>query len=54
LLLLDEPTSGMDSSTAIRIIDMLKREAAAGMTVIATIHQPSGEIFQMFDRLLVL
>lgn len=45
LLLLDEPTSGLDSSTAHRIIKMLKREAANGMTVIATIHQPSGEVF---------
>ena len=42
LLLLDEPTSGLDASTAYRIINMLKREAEKGMTVIATIHQPSG------------
>ena len=54
LILLDEPTSGLDSSTAFRIINMLKREAANGMTVIATIHQPSGEVFQLFDRLICL
>jgi ABC-type multidrug transport system ATPase subunit len=54
LLLLDEPTSGLDSSTAHRIIKMLKREADEGMTVIATIHQPSGDVFQLFDRLIVL
>lgn len=42
LILLDEPTSGLDSSTAERIIKMLKKEASQGMTVVATIHQPSG------------
>lgn len=54
LILLDEPTSGLDSSTASRIIKMLKKEAEQGMTVIATIHQPSGEIFNLFDRLICL
>lgn len=33
---------------------MLKKEAEAGMTVVATIHQPSGEVFDLFDRLIVL
>ena len=54
LLLLDEPTSGLDSSTAYRICKMLKREAENGMTIVATIHQPSGEVFDLFDRLIVL
>lgn len=54
LILLDEPTSGLDSSTAVRIVKMLKKEASKGMTVIATIHQPSGELFGLFDRLMVL
>eukprot|EP00352_Strombidinopsis_acuminata_P003274 CAMPEP_0176380366 /NCGR_PEP_ID=MMETSP0126-20121128/31069_1 /TAXON_ID=141414 ORGANISM="Strombidinopsis acuminatum, Strain SPMC142" /NCGR_SAMPLE_ID=MMETSP0126 /ASSEMBLY_ACC=CAM_ASM_000229 /LENGTH=322 /DNA_ID=CAMNT_0017743637 /DNA_START=388 /DNA_END=1356 /DNA_ORIENTATION=+ len=54
VLLLDEPTSGLDSTTALRIIKLLKKEADAGMTVAATIHQPSGDIFTAFDRLLLL
>jgi ABC-type multidrug transport system ATPase subunit len=55
LLLCDEPTSGLDSSTAARIIEMLKREAIDhNLTVICTIHQPSAEVFNLFDRLLLL
>lgn len=54
MLLLDEPTSGLDSSTALRIINLLKVEASKGMTIICTIHQPSGEIFNQFDKLTLL
>ena len=54
LLLLDEPTSGLDSSTAKRILKMLKREAERGMSILATIHQPSSDLFMMFDRIIVL
>ena len=54
LLLLDEPTSGLDSTTALRIVKILKKEARSGKTVICTIHQPSMEIFDQFDRLILL
>jgi ATP-binding cassette subfamily G (WHITE) protein 1 len=54
LLLLDEPTSGMDSKTAYQIIKILREEAKRGMTVIATIHQPSSELFAMFHRVALL
>lgn len=37
LMLIDEPTSRLDSSTAIRITKLLKGEARRGMTVLATI-----------------
>ena len=53
-LILDEPTSGLDSHTALKIAELLKTEARRGMTVLATIHQPSSEIFLTFDRVIVL
>ncbi|XP_022136382.1 ABC transporter G family member 14 [Momordica charantia] len=54
LLLLDEPTSGLDSTTAMRIVTTVKRLAAAGRTVVTTIHQPSSRLYHMFDKLILL
>ena len=54
LLLLDEPTSGLDSSTAMRILQLLQKRARQGMTVVATIHQPSSDLFMLFDRVILL
>ena len=54
LMILDEPTSGLDSHTSTKIIQLMRTEAYRGMTVIATIHQPSSEIFLMFDRVIIL
>ena len=52
--MLDEPTSGLDSHTSERIVKLMRAEANRGGTLIATIHQPSGEIFQLFDRIILL
>uniref|UniRef100_A0A7S4NXY8 ABC transporter domain-containing protein n=1 Tax=Guillardia theta TaxID=55529 RepID=A0A7S4NXY8_GUITH len=54
VLFLDEPTSGLDTHTAHSVCKTLKELAAAGRTVVATIHQPSSDIFHMFDNLLLL
>lgn len=54
MLMLDEPTSGLDSNTALQVVKLLKRETARGMSIITTIHQPSSEIFHLFDKIIVL
>ncbi|KYR01479.1 ABC transporter G family protein [Tieghemostelium lacteum] len=54
LLFLDEPTSSLDSSDALKVMNCVKRIADSGRTIICTIHQPSQEIFEKFDQLLVL
>ncbi len=54
VLFVDEPTSGLSSSDAEKIIDLLKLEANKGSIVVVNIHQPSSEIFKQFDKLLVI
>lgn len=55
LILLDEPTSGLDSFSATKIVRLLRRLARReGMTVISTIHQPSSDAFQLFDKLILM
>ncbi|CCD52338.1 similar to ABC transporter [Botrytis cinerea T4] len=54
LLFLDEPTTGLDSSTSWEIIELLKKMTAHGQAVLCTIHQPSTALFRRFDSLLFL
>ena len=66
----DEPTSGLDAYMAQNIVQViiwlnptnpgtesfqvLRNLASTGKTIICTIHQPSSEVFAMFDRILLM
>jgi len=54
MLFLDEPTSGLDSASAAQVVDLLKSISVAGATVACTIHQPSSELFELFDWVILL
>ncbi|CAB9508541.1 Putative white-brown complex homolog protein 30 [Seminavis robusta] len=55
LIFLDEPTSGLDSFNALELVQVLKDVALEeSASVILTIHQPSSEIWELFDRLTLL
>ncbi|KAM9237573.1 broad substrate specificity ATP-binding cassette transporter ABCG2 [Dugong dugon] len=54
ILFLDEPTTGLDSSTANAVLLLLKRMSKQGRTIIFSIHQPRYSIFKLFDSLTLL
>ena len=54
VLFLDEPTTGLDSTNAIKVVKIVSEVAARGTTVIMSIHQPRHEIFSLLRRVLVL
>ncbi len=54
VLFMDEPTSGLSSRDSENIMDLLKELSLKGKLVFVVIHQPSSDIFKMFDKLLIL
>ena len=54
VLFVDEPTSGLSSRDSENIMDLLKELALRGKMVFVVIHQPSSDIFKMFDTLIIL
>ncbi|XP_077074756.1 broad substrate specificity ATP-binding cassette transporter ABCG2 isoform X1 [Siphateles boraxobius] len=54
VLFLDEPTTGLDASTANSVLMLLKKMALSGRTIILSIHQPRYSIYRLFDSLTLL
>ncbi|KAF8073262.1 ABCG35 [Scenedesmus sp. PABB004] len=54
VLFLDEPTSGLDARSAANVARVMRGISGGGVTVVATVHQPSAAIFGLFDDLLLL
>ncbi|KAF9870692.1 ABC efflux transporter [Colletotrichum karsti] len=54
VVFLDEPTTGLDATSAFQLVRTLKKLATKGRTVITTIHQPRSEIWDLFDNLVIL
>ena len=54
ILFVDEPTSGLSSNDSEIIMDLLKMLSLKGKLIFVVIHQPSSDIFKMFDKLIIL
>ncbi|NXN70182.1 ABCG5 protein, partial [Himantopus himantopus] len=54
VMLLDEPTTGLDCLTANQIVSLLSELAHRGRIVIITIHQPRSELFRLFDKIAIM
>jgi ABC-type multidrug transport system ATPase subunit len=54
ILFCDEPTSGLDSFMSVSVVQTLRNLAKQGRTVICTIHQPSSQIVELFDKILLI
>ena len=54
VLFLDEPTSGLSSSDTENVMGLLKDQTNKGKLVVVNIHQPSSDVYKLFDRLWLL
>lgn len=54
ILYLDEPTTGLDSSSSMKLITLLKKLSSYGITIILSIHQPRVKITKLFDKICLL
>ncbi|XP_022848356.1 pleiotropic drug resistance protein 2-like [Olea europaea var. sylvestris] len=54
IIFLDEPTSGLDARAAAIVMRAVRNTVDTGRTIVCTIHQPSIDIFEAFDELLLM
>ncbi len=54
ILFVDEPTSGLSSADSEKVMLLLKKQCLKGRLVFANIHQPSSDIYKLFDRLIMM
>ncbi len=54
ILFVDEPTSGLSSVDSETVMNLLKEQTYIGKLVIVNIHQPSSELYKMFDKIMII
>jgi len=54
ILYVDEPTSGLSSMDSEKVMLLLKHQARKGKLIVVNIHQPSSDIFKLFDKLWIM
>jgi ABC-type multidrug transport system ATPase subunit len=54
ILFIDEPTSGLSSRDSENVMDLLRELTLKGKLIFVVIHQPSSEIYKMFDKMIIL
>jgi ABC-type multidrug transport system ATPase subunit/uncharacterized tellurite resistance protein B-like protein len=54
ILFIDEPTSGLSSRDSENVMDLLLELTLKGKLIFVVIHQPSSEIYKMFDKMIIL
>lgn len=54
ILFCDEPTTGLDSYSASTVVEVLRQLSARGKAVICSIHQPSSNVFMLFNQVCLL
>ncbi|NOZ47956.1 MAG: ATP-binding cassette domain-containing protein [Chlorobi bacterium] len=54
ILFVDEPTSGLSSNDSENVMDLLRELTLKGKLIFVVIHQPSSDIYKMFDKMVIL